>query len=225
MSDAQLTALMIVAQQYGLNPWAKEIYAYPDKQNGIVPVVSVDGWLNIINSHPQFDGMEFEQDDEKCTCIIYRKDRTRPTKVTEWLEECRREAFKNNQGYEIKTPWQSHPKRMLRHKAIIQCARIAFGFGGIVDQDDAESFAFIEKDAVTGEIYAQQSSPKAEAEKVIEYYSNDDFIVNSDKWRGLIESNVQSAETIISGIQKRSGKLFSDDQKDQIWSWGVVNEA
>jgi phage recombination protein Bet len=43
-SDAQFIALLIVANQYGLNPWTKEIYAFPDKQNGIVPVVGVDGW-------------------------------------------------------------------------------------------------------------------------------------------------------------------------------------
>ena len=42
-SDAQFIALLIVANQYGLNPWTKEIYAFPDKQNGIVPVVGVDG--------------------------------------------------------------------------------------------------------------------------------------------------------------------------------------
>jgi len=35
-------------------------------------------------------------------------------------------------------PWQSHPRRMLRHKAMIQCARLAFGFAGIYDQDEAE---------------------------------------------------------------------------------------
>ena len=27
---------------------------------------------------------------------------------------------------------------MLRHKAMIQCARLAFGFGGIFDQDEAD---------------------------------------------------------------------------------------
>ena len=43
VTDAQMTALLIVAQQYGLNPFTKEIYAYPDKNNGIVPVVGVDG--------------------------------------------------------------------------------------------------------------------------------------------------------------------------------------
>ncbi len=46
-SDAQFIALLIVANQYGLNPWTKEIYAFPDKQNGIVPVVGVDGWSRI----------------------------------------------------------------------------------------------------------------------------------------------------------------------------------
>ncbi|WP_414650481.1 recombinase RecT, partial [Escherichia coli] len=52
-SDAQFIALLIVANQYGLNPWTKEIYAFPDKQNGIVPVVGVDGWSRIINENQQ----------------------------------------------------------------------------------------------------------------------------------------------------------------------------
>lgn len=129
VSDAQMTALMVVANQYGLNPWTKEIYAFPDKNNGIVPVVGVDGWARIINNHPQFDGMDFAQDEETCTCIIYRKDRSHPVKVTEYMAECRR----SNVG-----PWASHPKRMLRHKSMIQCARLAFGYGGIFDQDEAE---------------------------------------------------------------------------------------
>lgn len=128
VTDAQMTALLVVANQYSLNPWTKEIYAFPDKSNGIVPIVGVDGWARIINSHPQFDGMDFEQDDESCTCIIYRKDRSRPIRITEYMAECKRGAG----------PWQSHPKRMLRHKAMIQCARIAFGFTGIYDEDEAQ---------------------------------------------------------------------------------------
>lgn len=127
VTNEQMQALLIVADQHGLNPWTKEIYAFPDK-GGIVPVVGVDGWSRIINSHPQFDGMDFEQDAESCTCIIYRKDRGHPIKVTEWMSECSR-----NTG-----PWNSHPKRMLRHKAMIQCARIAFGFTGIFDEDEAQ---------------------------------------------------------------------------------------
>ncbi|HDR1050755.1 phage recombination protein Bet [Pasteurella multocida] len=129
VSDSQMTALLIVANQYGLNPWTKEIYAFPDRQNGIVPIVGVDGWARIINDNPAFDGMEFDIDDEKCTCRIYRKDRSRPTEVTEYMSECYRD---------ITGPWKTHPKRMLRHKAMIQCARLAFGFTGIFDKDEAE---------------------------------------------------------------------------------------
>jgi phage recombination protein Bet len=128
VTDAQMTALMIVANNYGLNPWTKEIYAFPDKNNGIVPVVGVDGWSRIINSHPQFDGIDFEQDAESCTCTIHRKDRGHPIRVTEYMIECRRDVG----------PWKSHPYRMLRHKALIQCARLAFGFVGIFDHDEAE---------------------------------------------------------------------------------------
>lgn len=127
VTDEQFSALMIVANQYGLNPFTKEIYAFPDK-GGIVPIVGVDGWARILNSHKQFDGMEFEQDNESCTCKIYRKDRNHPTVITEYMSECKRNAG----------PWNSHPKRMLRHKAMIQCARMAFGFGGIFDEDEGQ---------------------------------------------------------------------------------------
>lgn len=143
VSDAQMTALLVVANQYGLNPWTKEIYAFPDKNNGIVPVVGVDGWSRIINSHAQFDGMDFEQDEQSCTCSIYRKDRSRPVRVTEYMAECRRA----NAG-----PWQSHPRRMLRHKAMIQCARLAFGFVGIYEQDEAERI-------IEGEVVRAERAP------------------------------------------------------------------
>jgi len=130
-SDEELLALVVVANEYGLNPLTKEIYAFPAKGGGIVPVVSVDGWNNLANSHPQMDGMEFEfGHGEKgelisCTCIIYRKDRSKPIKVTEYLSECKRQT----------DPWKME-HRMLRHKALIQCSRVAFGFSGVVDEDE-----------------------------------------------------------------------------------------
>jgi phage recombination protein Bet len=131
-SDEEMLALVVVANEYGLNPLTKEIYAFPAKGGGIVPVVSVDGWNNMANSHPQMDGMEFEFDHAangslvSCTCIVYRKDRSRPIRVTEYLSECRRST----------DPWKME-HRMLRHKALIQCVRIAFGFSGVHDDDEA----------------------------------------------------------------------------------------
>ena len=140
VNDSQMVAL-IVADQYKLNPFTKELYAFPDKNNGIVPVVGVDGWARIINENPQFDGMEFSMDQQgtECTCKIYRKDRSHAISATEYMAECKR----NTQ------PWQSHPRRMLRHKAMIQCARLAFGFAGIYDQDEAERI--VERDVTPAE--------------------------------------------------------------------------
>lgn len=153
-TDAQMASLLIVAGQYKLNPWTKEIYAFPDKNKGIIPVVGVDGWSRIINGNSNFDGMEFKFSEnmvrmegakvdapEWVECVIYRKDRTHPTVVREYLSECYRAPFKSKTGYVVEGPWQSHPSRFLRHKATIQCARLAFGFVGIHDQDEAERIA------------------------------------------------------------------------------------
>ena len=130
-SDEEFQAMCMVSNTYGLNPILKEVYAFPSKSGAVVPIVSIDGWLKIINRHPALDGIEFEEGDDHCTAVIHRKDREHPTKVTEWLSECRGET----------EPWRRWPKRMLRHKALIQCARIAFGFAGIYDEDEGERIA------------------------------------------------------------------------------------
>ena len=46
-----------------------------------MPIVSVDGWVNLVNSQGQCDGFSFdmEHDGDKlisCTCSMFRKDRT-----------------------------------------------------------------------------------------------------------------------------------------------------
>ena len=44
VSNEQMMALLVVADQYDLNPWTKEIFAFPAQGGAIVPVVGVDGW-------------------------------------------------------------------------------------------------------------------------------------------------------------------------------------
>ena len=209
VSDAQMTALMVVANQYGLNPWTKEIYAFPDKNNGIVPVVGVDGWSRIINQHPAFDGMDFEQDPESCTCIIFRKDRGHPTRVTEYMAECRRA----NVG-----PWASHPRRMLRHKAMIQCARLAFGYGGIYDQDEAERI--VESiDATTGEITPQK--PAARPERAV--WPDDKFSAQVPRWSKAVANGIKTAEEIIAWAN--GAGTLTPDQEKTIRSFKVVDSS
>lgn len=135
----QITAFLMVAKEYKLNPITKEIYAFPSK-GGVQPIVSIDGWLKIINSHPDFDGMEFVDRVDNgalvaVTCRIYRKDRKHPVEVTEYMAECQRNT----------DPWKQWPARMLRHKATIQAARYAFGFSGIIDPDEAERIESVQQ--------------------------------------------------------------------------------
>ena len=135
-SREEFAAFLLVAKEYKLNPLTKEIYAYPAKGGGIVPIVSIDGWANLINSHPAMDGVTFVMDHDEagalvsCTCRIYRKDRSHPIEITEYLSECIRAT----------DPWQMK-HRMLRHKSLIQCARYAFGFSGIYDEDEGAKIA------------------------------------------------------------------------------------
>lgn len=133
VSNEQFAAFLLVAKEYKLNPLTKEIWAFPARSGGISPIVSIDGWANIINSHPAMDGLEYEDiftegQLSAIKCIIYRKDRSRPIAVTEYLNECKRNT----------ETWKTWPARMLRHKATIQCARMAFGFSGIYDEDEAQ---------------------------------------------------------------------------------------
>lgn len=131
-TNEQVQAFCIVANRYGLDPFLKEIHAFAAQGGGIVPIVGIDGWSKIANATKLMDGCEFTFDgtgnDLSCTCTIYVKGREHPVRVTEYLSECNRST----------PPWKQYPRRMLRHRAFIQCARLSFGFGGIYDEDEAK---------------------------------------------------------------------------------------
>jgi len=99
--------------------------------------VGVDGWISLVQRQDNYNGHKFtyEWADGKvggkllaATCLIARKDLGAPIEHTEFMEECYRDT----------EPWKKWPRRMLTHKVFIQCARYAFGFGGVYDQDEAE---------------------------------------------------------------------------------------
>ncbi len=165
ITNEQFVSFLMVANEYKLNPISREIYAFPAKGGGIQPIVSIDGWLNIINGHPQFDGMDIEFSESKieiggkqlpewCKCSIYRKDRNRPVVVVEYMEECYRQT----------DPWRQKGRRMLQHKTVIQGARYAFGISGIIDEDEKESYKDMgviqaETPAAKGQVIEQQAEP------------------------------------------------------------------
>jgi phage recombination protein Bet len=135
-TDEEMLALVVTANTYQLNPLLKEMYAFPKKGGGIVPMVGVDGWLKIANRQDNYDGMSVEvfgdgKTPTHATCEIYLKNRAHPVKVTEYFEECKRNT----------DPWNQMPRRMIRNKVMIQAIRVAFGIGGIFDEDEATDIA------------------------------------------------------------------------------------
>ena len=136
-TDAEFVSCCLVAKEHGLNPLTKEIYFMKTKSGQIQPIVSVDGWVRKCNEHPKFDGMEFSDvlSDKgelvAVTCTIHRSDRKHPTRVTEYLED----------GLKVGGPvWKIVPRRMLRHRALTQAARYAFGFAGVMDRDEFDQW-------------------------------------------------------------------------------------
>lgn len=200
-AQEQVAAFLLVAKKYSLNPFTKEIYAFPAKGGGIQPIVSIDGWMKIINDHPDFDGMDFEDhfgEDGKLvsiTCRMHRKNRGHPVEVTEYMAECAR-------GTE---PWQKWPARMLRHKAAIQAARYAFGFSGIMEPDEAERMASVVS------VVQHDAAP---ARPALEAYSAESFAEHLAKWQPVIESGKRTADEIIAMAETKG--TLTDEQKASI---------
>lgn len=132
-TNEELLALTVVANEYDLNPFLKEIYAFPAKGGGITPIVSVDGWNKMLIRQPDFDGIDFAFTDDEagnvhsCTATIYTKSRSRPMIITEYFAECQRNTDN----------WKNMPRRMLRNRTLCQASRMAFGFSGIKHEDEA----------------------------------------------------------------------------------------
>lgn len=130
----EVAMFLAVAKERDLSPFLGQIHAFRTKRGGVQVVVGIDGWVAMVNREPMFDGLQWEDKYDKdgnlvsVTCIMHRKDRSHPIAATERIDECKRDT----------EPWRKWPHRMLRHKAYIQCARLAFGYSGIVDPDEAE---------------------------------------------------------------------------------------
>ena len=147
-----LHRLLLTAERLGLDPLGGEIYAVPGGPDAAGPallVLGVDGWCRVLNAHPAYDGVEFREGPELpgqlsgaqagasggslpawVECTLHRRDRRVPIRVREYMVEARTDS----------PAWQSHPRRMLRHKALVQCARVAFGLAGLAglyDPDEA----------------------------------------------------------------------------------------
>ena len=163
-----------------------------------------------MNDHPQFDGMDFEINDESCTCKIYRKDRSHPIQVTEYMSECKR-----NVG-----PWTTHPKRMLRHKAMIQCARLAFGFVGIYDEDEAARIR--EVDMGKAQV-VDPSLPTISVERLDQLFAAVEAVTSLEELREVYSAG--NAEMLAAKFDNKSFKQACTDRSNELKAIPMESEA
>jgi len=121
-----ILALLRTASEHRLDPIKDEVNLTQYEDGSWQVFITVDGWSKLMNQHPAFCGIEFTESTESInnvptwiSCSIYRTDRAIPTTVREYLLE-----VQNDHAI-----WQKMPRRMLRHRVMQQCARIAFGIG------------------------------------------------------------------------------------------------
>lgn len=119
-----LKLLLRVAKRYQLNPLLGQIDWELNLDGSYEVYIPIDGWIAMIHREPSFKGLTFSQAIETeegipiwMECSIYRADLIQPITVREYYAE-------------LKTDhpiWMQMPRRMLRHKTLQQCARLAFG--------------------------------------------------------------------------------------------------
>jgi len=124
LSEATQESCLRFIAEYRLNPRADELDLIQFEEGRWQVFITVNGWAKLINAHPAFCGIEFSEASELdqgvpiwMGCAIYRTDRVKPIEVKEYFSEMKTEH----------AAWQQMPRRMLRHRAMQQCARLAFG--------------------------------------------------------------------------------------------------
>jgi hypothetical protein len=101
---------------------------------------------------------------------------------------------------------------MLRHRALMQCARIAFGFA-ISDPEDVPAH-IAEKDMGKAQAVATQQLPAYQAEK---------FEQNIAVWEETIAKGVKNSSDVIAAIETKY--TLTDAQRAQIEALDNVIDA
>lgn len=239
----EMMSLLIVADRFKLDPFTKQIFAFSSRGK-VVPIVSVDGWLALLNRQPDYNGLtvEFSNDlveiggvklPEYCQVSIHRKSLTRPVVISEYATEV----------FQPTEVWKKYPRRMMRHKAIIQCARIAFSISGIYDREEAESIvAGAGEDVIDVPVSGSASdssvssassgslSKATPARRSIAYKSKADIdaALESAVKIALMRNNWSIAEqwvnSSLEGTQREYGLAYLEDRRARLAESGKKDE-
>ncbi|MDO4938288.1 MAG: recombinase RecT [Sutterellaceae bacterium] len=135
-SDEEKMYVLMIAEQLGINPMRREIWAFRGKNGSVQPIVSIDGWKAIMLRQPNFDGYQITYSDSKvkvsdlgelpewAECTIWLKGQSHPTVERVYIQE----VFVSSSPV-----WRKSPRLMLHHRALIQAIRFSFPVTGISD--------------------------------------------------------------------------------------------
>jgi hypothetical protein len=122
--EGVLQSILTIAKRHQLNPLLGQIDWEQNPEGSYEIYIPIDGWITLIHREKTFQGITFDQSAKTengipywMECAIYRSDLTHPIRVREYYVELITEH----------PMWQQMPRRMLRHKTLQQCARLAFG--------------------------------------------------------------------------------------------------
>lgn len=127
--QSDVERLFWLAERLGLDPLERDVVAIAQPEPfppSVGFMITVDGWVKLLHRHPRFRGLAFEEAEGDqpgrpvwVSCTLYWEGFSCPWVVREWACEHR----------SLHESWLHYPHRMLRHKALAQCARLALGLG------------------------------------------------------------------------------------------------
>lgn len=191
-TDEELAYFIAQAKTQNLNPFTKEIYFIKYGNQPAQVVVALKAFQKKADAHPAYDGMEsgiiYEKDGEIQRsegaflpkgadilggwAIVYRKDRSHPTKIEVTFSEydnskIRKEGAMNQYGKPNKpNTWDDKPSVMIRKVAIVTALREAFPneLGGNYEIDELR----VPKDVTPSEQQESQEEVRARKQAQIE---------------------------------------------------------
>ncbi|WP_102830551.1 recombinase RecT [Bartonella bovis] len=212
ISKEDFEDFIYLADGYKLNPLRKEIYAVPKRGGGIDAVVGIKGWYKLIRSHPNFNGIKLkkERDNEgkliAYECSISLKNIKYPIEISEEMEECRRDT----------EHWRKNPSRMLRHKAVIQCARLAFGFPDIYDEDEVDCIDEVFINEVNDNLQNERVSDEALAqikELMEQTKTEEEKVLSFAEVTNLTEMSPETGQIVLEGLKERQRFKIAEEKQ------------
>lgn len=169
-----------------------------------------DSVLALVKASSTCEYVVEEVGDNGATCKVKR--RGEPEQVRHFtVEDAKKASLWGKQG-----PWTSYPKRMLQVRARSWALRDVFPdvLRGMPIAEELQDMPS-EKDITPAQ---EQANTKAEPM----YYTDDEFNANEKAWKKVI-SNGKAPAQFIAFIESK-GKLFTENQKEEISLWSTQKE-